>query len=372
MTYTWKQALDRWTAAALIDADTADRIRAFEAERRGAARLKSPALLALAFGALLVGAGILLFVAAHWDAMSPQARFGLVLALVAGFHVGAAATASAFASLSTTLNALGTIALGAGVFLTGQIFNLETHWPAGVMLWAGGAVAAWLLLRDTPQFALAAVLLPAWLYSEWIARLGAFYWQGYQVLSAGLFLLALTYLGATDHERTTLQRRALMWIGGLALPITAINLASSGRPSAAIPAALNMSLGDLAIGWTVAIALPLLVAALLHRDRAWPYLLAAAWVVVETNTQGWATYGWWIVGASALAAWGVRVGRSERVNFAVAAFAGTVLAFYFSEIMDKLERSASLVGLGLLFLVGGWGLERLRRTLVQTSKEVSS
>jgi len=32
--------------------------------------------------------------------------------------------------------------------------------------------------------------------------------------------------------------------------------------------------------------------------------------------------------------------------------------------MDRLGRSASLVGLGLLFLGGGWALERTRRRLV--------
>jgi hypothetical protein len=32
--------------------------------------------------------------------------------------------------------------------------------------------------------------------------------------------------------------------------------------------------------------------------------------------------------------------------------------------MDKLGRSASLVGFGLLFLLGGWQLEQLRRKLV--------
>jgi len=32
--------------------------------------------------------------------------------------------------------------------------------------------------------------------------------------------------------------------------------------------------------------------------------------------------------------------------------------------MDKLGRSASLVGFGLLFLLGGWKLEQLRRKLV--------
>jgi len=33
-------------------------------------------------------------------------------------------------------------------------------------------------------------------------------------------------------------------------------------------------------------------------------------------------------------------------------------------VMDKLGRSASLIGMGVLFLLGGWSLERLRRRLV--------
>jgi hypothetical protein len=42
-----------------------------------------------------------------------------------------------------------------------------------------------------------------------------------------------------------------------------------------------------------------------------------------------------------------------------------VIAFYFSTVMDKLGRSASLIAFGLLFLLGGWKLEQLRRKLVQ-------
>jgi uncharacterized membrane protein len=56
--------------------------------------------------------------------------------------------------------------------------------------------------------------------------------------------------------------------------------------------------------------------------------------------------------------------RKERINLGVAGFALTVLFFYFSSVMDKLGRSASLIGLGLLFLLGGWLLERTRRGLV--------
>jgi hypothetical protein len=46
-----------------------------------------------------------------------------------------------------------------------------------------------------------------------------------------------------------------------------------------------------------------------------------------------------------------------------------VLAFYFSDVMDRLGRSASLIGLGLLFLGGGYLLERTRRRLIATVRD---
>jgi hypothetical protein len=65
-----------------------------------------------------------------------------------------------------------------------------------------------------------------------------------------------------------------------------------------------------------------------------------------------------------LIVWGILERRSERINLGVAGFAITLLVFYFSSVMDRLGRSASLVGLGLLFLGGGWALEQGRRRLV--------
>ena len=67
------------------------------------------------------------------------------------------------------------------------------------------------------------------------------------------------------------------------------------------------------------------------------------------------------VGSLALVAWGIMERRAERVNLGAALAAGTVLAFYASEVMSQLDRSLSLIGLGALCLAGGWLLERLRR-----------
>jgi len=69
--------LVEWSEAGLLDTVTADRIRAFEHERAGSARLRAPILIAVALGGVLLGAGVLLFVAAHWEALAPSSRFAL-------------------------------------------------------------------------------------------------------------------------------------------------------------------------------------------------------------------------------------------------------------------------------------------------------
>src|SRR5262245_25038708 len=87
---SWSQRLTQWTEAGVIDEETATRIRAFETSRSGSTHLRWPIWIALVFGALMLGAGVLLFVSAHWDTLSPETRFTLVLALVAVFHIGGA------------------------------------------------------------------------------------------------------------------------------------------------------------------------------------------------------------------------------------------------------------------------------------------
>ena len=71
MSARWERYLDRWTSRGLIDPSAAERIRAFESEQEKSQGLRWPVLIAIAFGGLLLGAGVLLFVAAHWDTLAP-------------------------------------------------------------------------------------------------------------------------------------------------------------------------------------------------------------------------------------------------------------------------------------------------------------
>ena len=126
--------LDRWVSAGVMDLNTAERIRAFEESERSREGLRWPVLLALGLGAVLLCAGVLLFVAAHWDELSPPWRFTLVLLLTGLFPTAGALTMNRFPALAATCYAIGTICVGAGIFLTAQIFNLQEHWPSGILL----------------------------------------------------------------------------------------------------------------------------------------------------------------------------------------------------------------------------------------------
>jgi hypothetical protein len=106
-------------------------------------------------------------------------------------------------------------------------------------------------------------------------------------------------------------------------------------------------------------------------QRSWVNGVAAIWVVLlgviarHTSLEhSVVSYLWLAIGAAGLIAWGMTERVKDRVNVGVAQFALTVLGFYFSSVMDRLGRSASLVGLGLLLIAGGWGMERVRRRLV--------
>ena len=124
---------------------------------------------------------------------------------------------------SIALHGCGTIALGGGIFLSGQIFNLQEHWPGGLLLWAIGAWAGWFLLRQWPQLAMGALLAPAWLAGEWVLATDG--QRGGAVLGTFLLLTALAYLGSEYHgARDGGARRALVWLGGLAFLPTAFTL----------------------------------------------------------------------------------------------------------------------------------------------------
>src|SRR5579864_5945883 len=143
--------LNRWKSAGVLEGETAERIRAWESGQKRPSGLHWQGIVALILGGILLATGVILFVSAHWDQLGPGARFALVVSMVAVFHIAGAVVRENYRALSTTLHAVGTIATGAAIALVGQIFNIEEHWPAAVLLWGVAALAGWALLQDQAQ-----------------------------------------------------------------------------------------------------------------------------------------------------------------------------------------------------------------------------
>ena len=354
----WEAKLEEWLKQGFIDAAAVERIRKYESGATETLGLRWPMIIALVFGGLLFAAGVLLFVSAHWDNLSPSSRFLLVLAMVGSLHIGGALAAERFSALSIVLHTIGTLGCGAGVMLAGQIFNLAEHWPGGILMWAAGAAIGWAVLRHWTQAAILAVLAPAWLAGEWDVASNHYRNGGEMVVFAGLLALGFTYFSACTPAATGPLRIALCWIGGIGiLPLAAImpNLSRKGFNDPILP-------------WLIAVCVPLLVAWLLRKEAAIYNLAAGAWVLLLAFSTHKYENLWtvvvWAIGAVGITAWGVLESRPERINLGMAAFLLTVIFYYFSNLFDKLERSASLIVLGILFLAAGWGLEKLRRRLI--------
>lgn len=367
------KAIARWLNAGVIDAATAARLRAHESAVRTpeTGRL---AVFAFGFGGLLLAAGVLLFVASHWSDLGPVARFASVIAMVVLLHVAAGAAASRHPALTVSLHAAGTAALGAGIFLAGQIFHLAAHWPSAFLLWAIGAAVALTLLRDWPHTLWVAVLVPLWLWAEWLQRAGLTQVSYSEVaaIAVGFTVLAAAYVGAGARASDATWRRALVILGAIMLLPSAYALVGVGemRRLAAeteYPWGPGVAPG---LVWSVALLLPLAVAVALRRRDAWPVAVAAglAYLVTLLDTTHTShkllSYLAYAAGSTGLVLWGLRDGERLRVNLGVLGFALTVLWFYFGSLFDMLGRALGLIGMGILFIGGGWWLERARRLLV--------
>ena len=325
----------------------------------------------------------MLFVSAHWDQLGPGARFTLVIAMVSAFHKAGAFARPKFLGLSTALHAVGTVSAGAAIALVGQIFNMQEHWPAAVLLWALCALAGWALLHDQAQQTLALLLVPAWIFCELDFSMSGHIGEGVY-MGRLCFLWAILYITFFIGSR----RRAvqgILFAAGIIGAVVAVDAMLSSWQSwnsnqTFIPFSTRVWV------WIAIAAIPLIVAAFHGHKGLVPIAAAVAFVIalpwcyrtwtenekygngmqftytrIESNLPAYA-----LVAAFAvfLSAWGVRLASRALVNLGIVGFAATVAWFYFSDILNKMNRSLGLIGLGILFLAGGWALEKMRRRIL--------
>ncbi len=395
-----RQELVRWQHEGLISNDQALRILGtYQGQEALIVRTQTQrrivAVLA-ALGAILVGLGVILFFASNWEAIPQWNRFAIILISTAGaYALGYRLRFSrGYVGVGSAVLLLGALLYGAGIFLVGQIFNVEAEPHYGLLLWAIGILPLGYLLPLNGIITLGAVVVTAWVLV--VSVLGPERYGFYDALlpirttlAAGIALYGLGQLHIR-HPATKAFGRPYLVIGALVafsvfytyvLSVTSLGgLAVAGR---SLPGPLAL----LQFGTLLLAVVILLGNFVLDPDRAWGSMEAAALVILLVvpwmtppgirNVAAAAGDGsqrltWLLVSnllffGACLGAAVLGVHRRDRalVNIGLVFFAIGVATRYIDIIGKILNTSLFFIGGGLLLLGGGWLVERTRRRLLQ-------
>lgn len=263
-------------------------------------------IIALALmGVILLGAGVITFFAAHWSGMSKLTKLLVLFGSMSAAYIAAAITVTRarLPRVGESLWLLGVLLFGANIMLIAQIYNIDSHYPDGVLMWAlGGLLVAY---TAPAQAALAAAIALAVLWSGmesmefdqlhwgfllfWLACLPAIYRKSWhtaaQLAMAGLLVWSLFFFANLariyDHSAYLVQLYFLayltLFVGGMVLATSArtLELASIVKHYAAVAATLAffaLTFPDLQrkpMVWRGVAAAPL-------PDAAWAALTLAA------------------------------------------------------------------------------------------------
>ena len=187
------QELDYWHEAGLVEAAQAARIRnCYESIDASGARQQSRARFVLqGIAALMVGLAALLVVGYNWDQLHWILKLALVFASVAGTHAAAFYLRFALGArrASEVVFFLGCLFYGAGIWLTAQVFHLDSHYPDGVWWWAIGVLPFAIVLDTLLLHALFVGLMALWAGMEVIGFPFLSPWWGWSWWPNGAYSL---------------------------------------------------------------------------------------------------------------------------------------------------------------------------------------
>ena len=195
-----------WVAEGLISAEQQQRLLA-----RYPTDEPAVALLPL-LGGLLLGLGVLSYVAANWQGIPEALRLGLLLvALISAYGSGIYFLRRGQQALGTGLLGLGLLVFGGGIVLTGQLYHLVSYDARALVLWGAAGVALTWLAQSRFLLLLSLLIL-----------CGA---QGYSADQFGVYsYAAMTLLGLglgtywlRQPARLTGWALALAWLAQMSL-----------------------------------------------------------------------------------------------------------------------------------------------------------
>ncbi len=383
------EALERetqqWVAEGIIEPAQRERILLRYSPLREAEEKGGPARLITAIsvmGSVLVGVGILLFVASNWSLIPKGLKLAIIFCAMlasygAGYHLRYGR--GSYPKVGASLILLGALIFGAGMFLIAQMYHISVHYPNGPLLWGLVILPLAYLLRLQPLMALAVVDLLIWLGLETHLYLWPFGPLSYLTLTTVYLTAGIALWGIG------LMHRGLLPFKAMAGPYVAIGcLVTFSAGFVMTFDALRIaprvgSLYSFCLGATALFALSVVVRILLRHRQRWAWaeslgLFVVIAVVLMTYRRGYLPtlnensklvfnllFGLEIVGLIVL---GYVRRYPVYVNVGLLFFGLFVLARYFDLFWELLPRSFFFIVGGLLLLLGGIFLERNRRRIL--------
>ena len=126
-------------------------------------------------GSVLLGMGVILFFASNWQGIPRPIKLLLIFtAILAADYTGYTLrfTKKNYPRVGGALLLLGAILYGAGIWLIAQIFNIKSHYPNGVLLWAVGVLPMGYILGLNSILYLGILIFTIWTGMETFFRLG--------------------------------------------------------------------------------------------------------------------------------------------------------------------------------------------------------
>ncbi|HWI64808.1 MAG TPA: DUF2157 domain-containing protein, partial [Symbiobacteriaceae bacterium] len=191
---------DRWVRQGLISPEQRASILKLYPTPEAGGRERTILIFTI-LGSLLVGAGVILFFAANWPALSAAVKVGAILAAVVGAYGSGyylQFVRGDYPRLGHSLIFLGSLFYGAGIWLVAQIFHLDSHFPTGFLLWGLGVLPVVLATESVWVLYLGTLVLGIWTATEQTATLG-YNWL-FPVLMAGAVVPLARRVGSALAE----------------------------------------------------------------------------------------------------------------------------------------------------------------------------
>lgn len=117
-------------------------------------------------GAILVGLGILSFIASNWDGITHFVKLLIIFGIFCGVNLAGYQLTETNPRTGRSLIYLGTLVYGAGIFLIGQMYNFGGDFPTAFLLWSLGVLPIAFQQKDKYLMLFANLLFLVYLFGS--------------------------------------------------------------------------------------------------------------------------------------------------------------------------------------------------------------